>query len=146
MPSSDGGVALEQLVEECRAQAALHPDVDIEVEQEAIVALVRMTDAAHPGRRATASVSLSGWIELSIDGGFGVFQTDYDATLEEYRAYLDDYVQLGVTYLRHGAEERRSRVFGIPMRVLDPDRGWPGIAQLTSTDQVRYVWRRLWRR
>ena len=89
--------------------------------------------------------SVTGWIELSIDGGFGVLRMDEDATYEEFREYVADYVQLAVNYLRHGAEEKLTGLLRVPSRVLDPDRGEAGVARMNSADEVRYVWRRLWR-
>ena len=140
------GATLDQLVGYCLAFDPADPQISVEVERLPNEVVLRMTHAAYPDRHARVSASTTSWIDLSIDGGFGLWSADDQAPAHEWGEYIADYAALGARYLVNGAEERFSKTLGIPMRVLDADRGWRGIAQLSVGQQARYLWRRLWRR
>ena len=143
MPSLSG-VSVDQLEEICQSLTPPDPEIVTKIELAKSGVILRMSHSGHPDRAATVFAEITGWMEMSIDGGYGIFIIDEDATAEEFRDYAADYVSLGVKYLRDGAVEKRTKILRVPMQVLDADRGWRGVAQLKSTDAFRFVWRRLW--
>jgi len=105
-------------------------------------ACLEMTIVEHPERRAWIQSSGDTWFDLSIDGGFGTAVISEDATADEARGYIADWVEMGVSYLRNGAISSTWRFFGVPVRLIARDGREPLRLHMDIRDELRFVFRK----
>jgi len=108
-------------------------------------ACLEMSIVTHPKRRAWIQSSGDTWFDLSIDGGFGTFIVSTDATPDEARAHIADWVELSVSYLRNGAISGSRRFLKVPVRLIERDGHEPVRLSMDVRDEVRFVFRK-WRK
>ncbi|MBH0099690.1 hypothetical protein I6E68_11140 [Salinibacterium sp. NSLL150] len=141
----DRSVLLTLLKELAASTDGVHAEVGIGGVHPNDETFLQLTSLANRDEYAIVSVGTGGWFQLDVSGGFYHAQADDLASDETVREYVEQYFQAALAYLAGDWSTRTSRLFRLPIVVVDGAVDLFG-QPLALGLRVRDSWRMLSRR
>jgi len=94
-----------------------------EIGQRGDAAYLRMESTSDPERWAVVWSPGDRWFSLDVDGGFSLDHFEEDTPDSDVHRILQEYIEVGLRYLREGATPITSRRLGLPALKISTAQG-----------------------